>query len=357
MAYNKDIDYQAKINEAVSNNDYKSAAEYEKSRNEKIENEKLPYQKTNRYSGWLDDTDYSIELRNQMASGASKNKVSSTLKKRVNKASGTDGLSHYAYDDVYDAAIRYIMEGNEFSYDAERPEYKNTYEDEIRELLDSINDLKSFSYNPESDDLYRYYKAQYNREGKRAMEDLIGELSINTGGVASSYAVSAAGQMLENYNNKLTDKIPELYDDAYRRYLESLDFERDNLDLLQKLSDREYNAYLKELDQYNKDRDFSYETYGDMLDRDFRSQQFEAEQAYNKEKLDSEAKENERKWAQQEYENEQEKSQNDIENALKKWDELGYLDRESARILGLPEGLHTSDYDYKRAQEYKLYNR
>ncbi len=357
MAYNKDTDYQAKINEAVSNKDYKSAAEYEKSRNEKIEKESLPYQKTNNYSGWLDTNDYSIQLNNQMASGASKNKVSSTLKKRINKASGTQGLSHYAYDDVYDAAIKYIMSGDEFSYDAKKPEYKNTYENDLKELLESLNEMKSFSYDPYSDDLYQYYKAQYNREGKRAMEDLLGELSMNTGGMASSYAVSAAGQMLENYNNKLTDKIPELYEDAYERYINSLDAEMENLRLLGELSNREYDAYLKELDQYNKDREFSYDAYSDMLDRDYRMQELEAEQAYNNEKLNNEEKENERKWAQQEYENEQEKNQQDIENALKKWDELGYLDSESARILGLPEGLHTSDYDYKRAQEYKLYNR
>ena len=89
MSYNKEIDYQSKINEAVSNKDYKSAAEYEKSRNEKIDAEKLPYEKTNKYSGWLDTNDYSTMLKDQMSSGASKEKVSSTLKNRINKAKFT----------------------------------------------------------------------------------------------------------------------------------------------------------------------------------------------------------------------------------------------------------------------------
>ena len=100
MSYNKEIDYQSKINDAVANGDYKSAAKYEQSRNEKIDSEGLNYEKTNRYSGWLDSTDYSNVLKKQMSSGASKSSVSDTLKKRISKASGTDGLTQYAYDDV-----------------------------------------------------------------------------------------------------------------------------------------------------------------------------------------------------------------------------------------------------------------
>ena len=102
MSYNKEIDYQSKIDDAVVNGDYKSAAKYEQSRNEKIDSEGLNYEKTNRYSGWLDSTDYSNVLKKQMSSGASKSSVSDTLKKRISKASGTDGLTQYAYDDVYD---------------------------------------------------------------------------------------------------------------------------------------------------------------------------------------------------------------------------------------------------------------
>ena len=51
------------------------------------------------------------------------------------------------------------------------------------------------------------------------------------------------------------------------------------------------------------------------------------------------------------------KRQDRIENALNKWKNMGYLDSESAKILNLPEGLHTTDYDYKKAQQYKLYNK
>ncbi len=358
MSYNKDIDYQEKIDEAVTAGDYKSAAQLEISRNEKIDSEKLPYKKTNHYSGWLDNTDYSLILRNDMDNGASKDKVAGTLKKRINKASGTRGLTQYAYDEVYDEAIKYIMGTSNFSYDISPPEFQNSYGNELERAYAQLSNMGEFDYDLYSDDLYKYYKAQYNREGQRAMQELLGELSMNTGGVASSYAVSAASQMLENYNKKLTDKIPELYEAAFERYLGEREAYSDEVLLLADLSDREYEQYLGKLGQYNTDRDFSYKVYSDAVedefirqDNEFRKEQFDAQQAENERKWENEARE----WADSAQEDEAEAERRQIEEAFEKWEMLGYLDEESAKILGLPAGLHTVNYDYKLAQQYKLY--
>lgn len=355
MSYNKETDYQERINEAVKKGDYKSAAAYEKQRNEKIDGEKLPYEKTNHYSGWLDDTDYSVVIKDKIASGASKQSVSNSLKDRIEKASGTVGLSHYAYDDVYDEAIKYITGGENYSYAYENdaPEFKSSYSDRIDDLYSELLNMKNFSYDLYGDELYKYYKEQYNREGRRAMQDLLGTLSMNTGGIPSSYAVSAAGQVLDQYNAKLTDKIPELYKAAYDRYIDSQENKMENLMALSELENDRYERYLDEVEQYNKDREFDYRVYTDALDEDYRKQQLEFEKDgaalendYLIQKLFLDEKELERKSIQQEYQNEQEK----IETALKKWEKMGYLDEESARILGLPADLHTVEYDYKMSR-------
>lgn len=319
MSYNKDTDYQAKINEAVSKGDYETAAKYEQSRNEKIDREGLGYQKTNRYSGWLDKTDYSEVLKKQMSSGAPRKDVSNTLKTRISKASGTDGLTQYAYDDVYDQAIKYIMEST-YS-DFEKPQFKSSYDDEIEKLYRKLSDIKKFSYDPYEDDLYEFYRKQYIREGNRAMEDLLGEISASTGGIASSYAVSAASRAQEEYNKKLTDIIPKLYNDAYDRYLDDISRQERALDILSDLSDRDHERYLDSLNQYNKDRSFEYDRIVDEKEMEYKGYK------------------------------------DDVDMALSKWKSLGYLDEESAEILGLPAGLHTIDYDYKKAQQYKLYSK
>ena len=79
--------------------------------------------------------------------------------------------------------------------------------------------------------------------------------------------------------------------------------------------------------------------------------------AYLMEKLLKDEEENLRKLDFQREENALKEEQQKIDNALNKWKLQGYLDSDSAKILGLPAGLHTSDYDYKRAQEYSLYHR
>lgn len=350
MSYNKEIDYQAQIDEALERGDYVSAAKSEQSRNEKIDGEGLDYEKTNRFSGWLDPTDYSTIIKKQISSGAPKSDVSQTLKQRVTKASSTEGLEKYAYDDVYDEAIRYLM-------DYGKPEFKNSYGKTTENLLKSITEVKPFSYNPYEDELYEYYRQQYLREGNLAMEDILGEVASATGGVASSYAVSAAAQARESYNRKLTDKIPELYEQAYERYLDDIELDENSLELLLKLTEGEHQRYLGELEQYNTDRELEYMKEKDKRKEESEAKKEEADLMREEAALQREEEETRRKEEYERSQDEYEREQQQIENALEIWKYLGYLDPASAEILGLQPGLHTSDYDYKKAQQYRLYHK
>ena len=99
-----------------------------------------------------------------------------------------------------------------------------------------------FSYDLESDPVYSAYKKQYNREGQRATQNAIGEAAAATGGIPSSYATAAATQAGDYYASQLSDKVPELYQDAY-------------------------NRYLNDLSQWNTDRSFAYGQYIDELNQ------------------------------------------------------------------------------------------
>ncbi|MBR1969592.1 MAG: hypothetical protein IKA17_04470 [Clostridia bacterium] len=394
MSYNKDTDYQEQINEAVKKGDYVTAAKLEKTRNEKIDSEGLDYEKTNRYSGWLDDTDYSVVLKKQMNSGASRDTVSKTLKKRVKKASGTEGLIHYAYDDVYDEAVKYIMGADDFRTSGKREEYKNSYSKDINNLLNKILKRKEFSYNPFEDDIYKYYKEAYLREGERSMEDILGKLSVNTGGNVSSYAAGAALSAADYYNSKVADIIPELYSLNYDMYLDSVSNDFKELEALNTLSENEYEKYLDRVESFEKDREFDYKKFIDSLEdekyrkeREIEEERYVSEKELENERYKSEKElENERYKSETErkkevedreynlsldkFENEkaeylsdydlalkkilkdEEDSQKDreykekldkIKIALDKWKTLGYLDSESAKILNLSPNLRVKD--------------
>ena len=54
--------------------------------------------------------------------------------------------------------------------------------------LDAIGSRKAFSYDLNADALYRQYRDQYIRQGRRAMEDTMGAAAGLTGGYGNSYA-------------------------------------------------------------------------------------------------------------------------------------------------------------------------
>ena len=119
--------------------------------------------------------------------------------------------------------------------------------------VDSPNDYvapekPTFSYDLESDPVWQAYKKQYTREGQRATQDALGTTAASTGGIPSSYATAAATQAGDYYAAQMTDKVPELYQQAY-------------------------NRYLNELSQWNADRSFGYGQYIDELNTQIANRQ------------------------------------------------------------------------------------
>ena len=118
------------------------------------------------------------------------------------------------------------------------------------------------------------------------MPDTLGQVAARTGGMASSYAVSAAQQQNNYYMQQLSDKIPELYQLAYQMYLDDIDLQVQDLGLLQGASDTAYNRYRDTMADWRDDRDFAYGMYRDDIgdsqwqssfDRDV----FESDRDYN----------------------------------------------------------------------------
>ena len=134
------------------------------------------------------------------------------------------------------------------------------------QLLDNLEGMQ-FNYDLATDPVWQSYQKTYLREGKRATEDALGRASALTGGVPSSYAVGAATQAGNYYASQLADKIPQLYNDAYNRYLKEYERQLGLADTYNQYGQQEYREYQDKLNQFNKDRDFDYGVYGDDYDR------------------------------------------------------------------------------------------
>ena len=276
VKYDKDVDYQALINEAVGKGDYRTAAQYEQQRNAKIADldasgtNTYNATTTNKYGGWLDQTDYAAQLKDMMAAGANATDVANTLGKRVEKASNTEGMSQWVYDDVYKDAMDYITNYtskptfDSSSYEDDRPTYTSSYSSQIDQLLNEILNREDFSYNAETDPLFQQYQKQYQREGQRSMNDTLASVASSAGGM-NSYAITAAQQANDYYASQLGDKIPELYQMAYEMYLNDKASKVEDLGLLQSMDSTQYNRYRDTMSDWRDDRDFAYTQYRDDM--------------------------------------------------------------------------------------------
>lgn len=98
------------------------------------------------------------------------------------------------------------------------PNKEKDWETQLKETAQEIINREPFKYDMNEDAVYQQYKNAYDEQGKKAMEDTIGQASALTGGYASSYATTAGQQAYNEYMKGLNDITPDLYDMAFQKY-------------------------------------------------------------------------------------------------------------------------------------------
>ena len=118
---------------------------------------------------------------------------------------------------------------------------------------------------------YKALAERYSEQGRKAMQDVLGQISARTGGLASSYAAAASQQQYNDYMAKLEDVARQMYSSERSDQM-------DNVNLLRSLSSDEYSRYLNRLNQWNQDRSFAYSAGRDALS----DARYDDETAYNR---------------------------------------------------------------------------
>lgn len=150
--------------------------------------------------------------------------------------------------------------------DAGRPSFDYTYDSEMRALIDQI--LNSNLADWKQGDQYAALRDQYAANGEMGMNDLLGQVSSRTGGLASSYAASVANQEYNDWMSKLEQAAREMYQQDRSDKLNSLG-------MLSDAYDREYGEYGDKLDQWNTDRNFAYQQAQDALANQWKQKEWD----------------------------------------------------------------------------------
>jgi hypothetical protein len=150
--------------------------------------------------------------------------------------------------------------------DAGRPSFDYTYDSEMRALIDQI--LNSNLADWKKGDQYSALRDQYAANGEMGMNDLLGQVSSRTGGLASSYAASVANQEYNDWMSKLEQAAREMYQQDRSDKLSSLG-------MLSDAYDREYGEYGDKLNQWNTDRNFAYQQAQDALANQWKQKEWD----------------------------------------------------------------------------------
>ena len=192
-----------------------------------------------------------------------------SLQKQLNAAGynlAVDGI----YGAATDAAVRDYQSRNALAVDGvvgpvtmnslfERGGGIGRYESPVggrmATLYEMMTNRPTFTYDPENDAVYRYYRRQYTTAAAQARDDTLGRTAALTGGYASTYGLSAAQQDYLNYINKLWGVLPTLYEQAYNRYRsEGNDLRAEYSALLtkDKVAYQQYQDYVKQYEAARK---------------------------------------------------------------------------------------------------------
>lgn len=124
--------------------------------------------------------------------------------------------------------------------------------------LSAATGREPFSYNPDSDPVYKAYEKKYRREAEDALRRVLNDNNTSVTG-ASGAVLSEAIAAQNKELSKLTDVIPELYESAYDRYYKEAQLLYDSLDSIRSVAD----AYYERLYERNSDATDRVNTAGE----------------------------------------------------------------------------------------------
>ena len=154
-----------------------------------------------------------------------------------------------------------------------KPTFQSKFEDQLTNMYDKIMNREAFTYDFNKDAMYQQYKDMYQQQGKRAMQDTMGQLSAMNNGYGSSYSQTAGQQTYQNYLQQLNDRIPELRQQALDEYDREGNRLAQQYQLTNDAYNREYGQYRDTMNDWQADRTFNQSAYQDERNFDYNKAQ------------------------------------------------------------------------------------
>ena len=122
------------------------------------------------------------------------------------------------------------------------PTYNSEYMDQLNALARQLTSMNYDDWTKGSQ--YQALADRYGASGRMSMQDVLGQVASRTGGLASSYATTAAQQQYNQYMAQLEEVARQLYSHERGDLM-------DSASLYRNLANDEYDRYRDSLSDYN----------------------------------------------------------------------------------------------------------
>ena len=122
------------------------------------------------------------------------------------------------------------------------PTYNSEYMDQLNALARQLASMNYDDWTKGSQ--YQALADRYSASGRMSMQDVLGQVASRTGGLASSYATTAAQQQYNQYMAQLEEVARQLYSQERGDLM-------DSASLYRNLANDEYDRYRDSLSDYN----------------------------------------------------------------------------------------------------------
>lgn len=122
------------------------------------------------------------------------------------------------------------------------PTYDSEYMDKLNAVVRQLTEMNYDDWTKGSQ--YQALAERYGNNGKMSMQDVLGQIASRTGGLASSYATTAAQQQYNQYMAQLEDVARQMYSQDRSELM-------DNANLYRNLANDEYDRYRDSVADYN----------------------------------------------------------------------------------------------------------
>lgn len=143
--------------------------------------------------------------------------------------------------------------------------YKSAYTGQLKAAMRDLNaaraNVLNFQYDPLQDASYQALAQVYGNRGNMAAKDTLADAAMLNGGMQTSYAVSAAQQARNQYNQELAALVPDLEANAYNRLQTNYGLLQDNYNLLMDADNNAYARYRDQISDYQWGKGYDTDIY------------------------------------------------------------------------------------------------